>query len=122
MDSLDETIQDRIDLVDDGVTIPVVGYIRSDQLSSATVWIAATSGIAQQGILNQNIAYVFINGSGIYVRSILLQAPLGWLASFSVLYVTDVQKLVVTRAHGLFKMASSVATSMEESRISLGHI
>jgi hypothetical protein len=54
-------------------TIPILEYVRSDKLSSSRVWVATTSGIAQQGMLNQNLAYVFINGLGLYVRSILLQ-------------------------------------------------
>lgn len=59
-------------------TIPILEYLRSDQLSDGVVWITTKSGVSQEGMLNQNIAFVFINGSGIYVRSIILKEPLGW--------------------------------------------
>ena len=88
----DKSGQDEIEATYNKITIPVIGYLQSSQLSYGPVWIATKSGIAQEGILNENIAYVFINGSGIYVRSILLKEQLGWFACSLKLCVANVGK------------------------------
>jgi hypothetical protein len=75
---VDKIPQGETELAGDVSTVPVVGYFQGSGLVYGAVWIATASGIAQQGMLNQNIAYVFINGSGIYVQAILLKDPLGW--------------------------------------------